>query len=85
MQSPCTAAYGRSRHRKPVKRKNIVLDTLANLLFRCRHRRISRPMTPSAQTKDPDRRTYVVCLDCGKRFAYDLVRMRAGKPITPLR
>ena len=25
--------------------------------------------------------TYVVCLDCGKQFAYDLHEMRIGKPI----
>jgi hypothetical protein len=25
----------------------------------------------------------VVCLDCGKEFAYDWIAMRAGKPVTP--
>jgi hypothetical protein len=27
--------------------------------------------------------TYVVCLDCGKQFEYDLKDMRVGKAIEP--
>ena len=29
----------------------------------------------------PHGRTYVVCLDCGKQFAYDLQEMRVGRPL----
>jgi hypothetical protein len=29
----------------------------------------------------PHGATYVVCLDCGKQFAYDTKEMRIGKPI----
>ena len=49
-------------------------------LFGCWHKRISFP-----QTSKPGQRrceaathtgTYVVCLDCGKEFAYDWKKMR---------
>jgi hypothetical protein len=33
-------------------------------------------MTPAVKAKDPDRRTYVVCLDCGKEFPYDWEQMK---------
>jgi hypothetical protein len=42
-------------------------------------------MTPAVKAKDPERQTYVVCLECGKRFGYDPVRMRVGKPLAPLK
>jgi hypothetical protein len=29
----------------------------------------------------PNSQTYVVCLDCGKHFAYDVKLMRIGKRI----
>jgi hypothetical protein len=51
---------------------------LFELLFGCRHRRLSRPVTPTKQSGGA-RETYVVCLDCGKRLAYDLTTMRVGK------
>jgi hypothetical protein len=55
------------------------MGRLFDLLFGCPHRRLSRPLT----TADPGgpRQTYVVCLDCGKRLAYDLETMRVGKQI----
>src|SRR5437867_8365687 len=56
---------------------NVVL----NLLFGCRHKRITRPMTPVSRKGVPETGTYVVCLDCGKQFAYDLNVMRVGKPL----
>ena len=31
----------------------------------------------------PNVDTYVVCLDCGKQFEYDLKEMRLGKAIDP--
>jgi DNA-directed RNA polymerase subunit RPC12/RpoP len=54
------------------------MGRLFDLLFGCRHRRLSRPVTPTKQSGDA-RQTYVVCLDCGKRLAYDLTAMRVGK------
>ena len=57
-----------------------MMDSLVNLLFRCAHRRLTRPV--SAVTKTGVRgESYVVCLDCGKQFTYDLERMRIDKPV----
>jgi hypothetical protein len=49
--------------------------TIIDALFGCWHKRKSFPLT----TKRGQRRsagTYVVCLDCGKEFAYDWQEMR---------
>jgi hypothetical protein len=58
-----------------------MIDTLLNLMFRCSHRRLTRPVTPVSKAGVPQGETYVVCLDCGKQFAYDLKEMRIGKVI----
>jgi hypothetical protein len=58
-----------------------MIDTVLNLLFRCSHRRITRPITPVVKAGEIHHGTYVVCLDCGKQFAYDTAEMRIGKPI----
>ena len=58
-----------------------MIDTVLNLMFRCSHRRITRPITPVTKAGAPHGETYVVCLDCGKQFAYDLTAMQIGKPI----
>lgn len=58
-----------------------MIDTVLNLLFRCSHRRITRPITPVGKGGVAHGDTYVVCLDCGKQFAYDLERMRIGKSV----
>ena len=55
-----------------------MIGRLLDLLFRCGHRSLSRPVTPTKASGEP-RQTYVVCLDCGKRLAYDLNTMRVGK------
>jgi len=59
------------------------IDTLANVVFRCWHRRLSRPMSlPRDSNKAGGNAVgYVVCLDCGKRFSYDLVTMTKGPPL----
>jgi hypothetical protein len=63
-----------------------MFSTLANWLFGCSHRRTSFPMTrrtglrAEGQGKAPRSETYVVCLDCGRRFAYDWSEMRIAKP-----
>jgi hypothetical protein len=49
---------------------------MLNLLFGCRHRSITRPMTPVHKPGTPAGETYIVCLECGKRYQYDLVNMR---------
>lgn len=51
-----------------------------DLLFGCAHKRTSFPFSSkSGQRRSPaacQTGTYVVCLDCGKEFAYDWQRMR---------
>ena len=49
-----------------------MIDTLLNLLFRCSHRRLTRPVAPITKAGEPHSQSYVVCLDCGKQFEYDL-------------
>jgi hypothetical protein len=58
-----------------------VIDNLMNLLFRCPHRRLTRPVAPITHAGQPHSQSYVVCLDCGKQFEYDLNEMRIGKII----
>jgi hypothetical protein len=58
-----------------------MIDSLLNLLFRCSHRHLTRPMAPrSGPGPNTQAEAYVVCLDCGKRFMYDLKEMRF-KPV----
>jgi DNA-directed RNA polymerase subunit RPC12/RpoP len=58
-----------------------MIDSVLNLLFRCSHRRLTRPVTPVSKAGVAQGQTYVVCLDCGKQFSYDLEQMRIGKPL----
>ena len=58
-----------------------MIDSVLNLLFRCSHRRLTRPVTPASKAGAAHGQTYVVCLDCGKQFAYDLQEMRIGRPL----
>ena len=58
-----------------------VIDTLLNLLFRCSHRRLTRPVAPVTKAGQPHSQSYVVCLDCGKQFEYDLKTMHMGKAL----
>jgi DNA-directed RNA polymerase subunit RPC12/RpoP len=58
-----------------------MIDTVLNLLFRCSHRRLTRPVAPITKAGQPHSQSYVVCLDCGKQFEYDLNQMRIGKVI----
>ena len=48
------------------------------MFFGCHHRRITRPMTPVHKANEKPGVTYVVCLDCGQQFYYDLTEMRIG-------
>jgi len=58
-----------------------MIDSVLNLLFRCPHRRLTRPVAPISKAGQPHSQSYVVCLDCGKQFEYDAHEMRIGKPI----
>jgi hypothetical protein len=57
---------------------------LFNILFGCSHRRYTFPIsTRPGQTKSAAAEVtgiYVVCLDCGKEFAYDWANMRVLSP-----
>jgi hypothetical protein len=61
-----------------------MLTRLTDFFFGCSHRNYSFPFT----TRPGQRRsgaamatgTYVVCLDCGKEFAYDWKEMRVLTP-----
>ena len=53
--------------------------TILDALFGCWHKRMSFPITSRwAQRRSggSETGTYVVCLDCGKEFAYDWQKMR---------
>jgi hypothetical protein len=57
---------------------------LAEWLFGCGHRRTSFPMTPRARAGaygEPgvQSNTYIVCLECGRHFAYDWSAMHIAK------
>jgi hypothetical protein len=58
----------------------ILGTNLFDLLFGCWHRNLSFPQSPSRRQRQSvtsfETGTYVVCLDCGKEFAYDWQKMR---------
>src|SRR5258708_28964751 len=58
-----------------------VIDSILNLLFRCAHPRLTRPFSPVSLHGASQGGAYVVCLDCGKQFAYDLTEMKIGRSI----
>lgn len=64
-----------------------MLQSLVNTLFGCAHSRTTFPMTPgrrngaTAAQNATHLGTYVVCLDCGREFAYDWRTMRVGHQI----
>ncbi len=58
-----------------------MIDSIFNLIFRCRHGRLSRPITPIDAAGVPQGSPYVVCLDCGKHIEFDAIEMRIGKVI----
>jgi hypothetical protein len=60
-----------------------MINTMFSLLFGCRHRRFTRPITPLSRFGNTRRDTYVSCLECGKEFHYDAVNMRMGSQIRP--
>ena len=58
-----------------------MIDTILNLMFRCSHQRLTRPVSPVTKAGQPHSAAYVVCLDCGKQFSYDVKEMRIGKAL----
>jgi hypothetical protein len=61
-----------------------MFQALFNTFFGCSHQHTTFPQTPHRSTPHlqapgaPRSGTYVVCLDCGKEFAYDWEGMRLG-------
>lgn len=57
-----------------------MIGKLVDLLFGCKHARYSFPVTIRRAKRRPQAAaltgTYVVCLDCGKEFAYDWQQMK---------
>jgi hypothetical protein len=62
-----------------------MLQSFIDTLFGCSHQHTTFPMTPGrrptgfAASNAARKGTYVVCLDCGKEFAYDWKGMRVGE------
>jgi hypothetical protein len=59
-----------------------MIQTMMNILFRCRHKRLTRPITPVQKTEARTSGTYVGCLDCGRRFNYDVIKMQMGAEVS---
>ena len=62
-----------------------MFQNLVSSLFGCSHQRTTFPQTPGRKHTAPSATragTYIVCLDCGKEFAYDWEGMRIGQPVT---
>ena len=58
-----------------------MIGAIFESLFGCSHKRLTRPITPARKHGVPSGETSVVCLDCGKQFAYDWNHMRIGRLI----
>jgi hypothetical protein len=62
-----------------------MLNTFLSFFMGCTHSRTTFPITPLRANFSPvsgqRHGTYVVCLDCGKEFAYDWAEMRIGDPV----
>jgi len=62
-----------------------MVQSILNTLFGCGHQRTTFPLTPGRKNAAPSAtrlNTYVVCLDCGKEFAYAWDGMRIGQAVT---
>jgi len=58
-----------------------MVTAILNFFFGCRHKRLTRPMTPRAKPGADHQGAYVACLDCGRQFHYDVRNMSIGKPV----
>jgi hypothetical protein len=59
--------------------------SMFNYFTGCSHQRTTFPLTPTRRNAAPGATrsgTYVVCLDCGKEFAYNWKEMRLGQAVT---
>jgi hypothetical protein len=58
-----------------------MIARLFDIFFGCRHAHYSFPFTQARLHPIVRKETYVVCLDCGREFHYDLRTMRMGRKI----
>ena len=64
-----------------------MIDSLIKALFSCSHRKLAFPITLRHNPRVPGsrygRRTYMICLDCGKELPYnwDEMRMERVEPV----
>lgn len=61
-----------------------MINSLLSSIFGCSHSRTTFPLTPSRKSQKSEgvrTGTYIVCLDCGKEFAYNWKEMRIGAPV----
>jgi hypothetical protein len=60
-----------------------MFQSIMSTLFGCSHARTTFPLTPGRRgaASGVASRTYVVCLDCGREFAYNWEEMRLGEPV----
>ena len=58
-----------------------MFDAVVKRLFHCGHKHLSRPVAPVRKHGISQGETYVVCLDCGQRFAYDSQQWKIGAPL----
>lgn len=61
-----------------------MFSKMMDAVFGCRHARYSFPLTIRTNSRRATSAsrvgTYVVCLDCGREFAYDWQEMRVAQP-----
>lgn len=64
-----------------------MLAGIFDVLFGCSHKRYSFPITARSGQRRSEAAsvtgTYVVCLDCGKEFAYDWSQMKVVATSSP--
>jgi len=64
-----------------------MIQSLLGKIFGCSHSRMTFPLTRSHKSRLNEaiqRRTYVVCLACGREFDYNWKEMRIGDPVSEI-
>jgi hypothetical protein len=59
-----------------------MIAALMRGLFGCRHKKLTRPITPAHKPGTKAGNSYVACLDCGSQFHYDTQNMTMGPPVS---
>jgi hypothetical protein len=61
-----------------VRQKLFMVANVLSRLFQCAHKHLTRPMAPVRRRGAQRSDSYLVCLDCGQRFAYDANQQKIG-------